>query len=94
MADLTVELVCRSEENLVVGNVVLKSDPTPGEKVVVNSLAVTRGLKNTDLARVPSVGLIMDGVQMTCRHCHGNLYFRARNGELFAAMPGSVEVVA
>lgn len=84
MADLTVELVCKAED-LVVGSVMI-----PGKKVL-SAFTISRGLKNKDVARVPDAKMIMDGVQMTCRRCHSNLYFRDAVGTLLAAMPGSVE---
>lgn len=79
-----VELVCRNEGDLVVAEI-----ETSGS---LDAATIKRGLTPKDRARCPSGEVVIDGAQLTCAQCHGPLWFRAADGELFAANPGTLKV--
>ncbi len=86
MAETTVvELVCKTEDKLV-ARVETKGSLT--------AQAIHKGIKVLDRGRVPRPRSILDGVQMVCTHCFEPLWFRGANGDLYAAMPGSLVVEA
>lgn len=78
-----VELVCRSEGTTVVGTVTVSAG---GE---LDAAAFHAGYAVRDRARAPLMKDVQDGTQLLCRRCFGPLYFRAADGSLVAAMPGS-----
>ncbi len=76
-----VEIVCKAED-LVIGIVETHGDLDAKTLRVGYEPA---GDKDHYIQR----NLFMDGVQLTCPHCHEPLFFRAADGEMIAAMPGT-----
>ena len=83
---IVVEVVCGAE-----GKKIGETTVEPG---LLTAEKLAAGYKPTDSERVLRLALVMDGVQMTCPRCHEPLFFRAADGRMFAACPGSVEVSA
>lgn len=82
MVERVVEIVCKAEDVLV-GRVTTSKG--------LNALAIRSGLQTIG-TRCPTGKQIKDGLQMQCRHCYEPLFFRASDGECFAANPGTVEI--
>jgi len=78
-----VELVCKTEDQVVAR---IETEGALDAKMIL------RGITRVDPGRAPTVEKIRDGVQLLCGHCHEPLFFRAQDGELIAAMPGSAKV--
>ncbi len=77
---VVVELFCKAE------SVCVGAFKTKG---VITALDMTRMGFDKDKARWPSS--IEDGVQAVCGRCIQPLYYRDAQGNMFAAMPGTVE---
>jgi len=76
-----VELFCKNE-----GVVVAEVETSGG----LTARDVIDGLTARDAKRCPPAAVVKDGVQLTCGHCQSMLWFRAADGELFPANPGTV----
>lgn len=80
---MSVEVVCQAE-NKVVGVV-----DTTGD---LDAHTIRTGIRDRDQTRV-NLTDIQDGAQMVCSACQEPLFFRAQDGALTAAMPGSCRAV-
>lgn len=79
---MKVELMCRVE------SAVVALIETPGP---LDAATIRKGLSTIDVARAPLAKKIEDGTQLVCRRCGNPLWFRAGDGQLTAALPGSAE---
>lgn len=84
---IAVELFCKVEKTTV-ATVTL---PGPGK---LDAERVRAGLKVRDRLRCPEAGRVQDGEQLVCSRCANALWWRTQHGDLYAAMPGSVEIRA
>jgi len=81
--NLTVELVCKAEGLIVIADIT-----TSGS---LDAASIKAGLSGRDKRRCPLDKNILQGTIMSCNRCHEPLYFRAQDGELFAATPGELK---
>lgn len=90
---VVVEVICRSEDKLV-GRIEAPVENAGTARAKANlDGSVVRTMTVLDRIRAPKVTEIETGTQMKCQRCHGALWFRAANGELFAGNPGTVVAV-